>query len=110
MLCFPQVLFGGAIVPVDDMAAPGRLMSFGLANRHAFEALGRDFDLDRFTTRLPAMSAYRDTFSGGTTGSLIVLGTLAVALTLATVWVLRRRLPQAHPGDDGVATCCPRDD
>jgi ABC-type multidrug transport system ATPase subunit len=91
MLCFPQVLFGGAIVPVDDMAAPGRLMSFGLANRHAFEALGRDLDLDRFTTRLPAMSAYRDTFSGSTTGSLIALGTFAVALTVATVWVLRRR-------------------
>ena len=49
MLCFPQVLFGGAIVPVDDMATPGRLMSFGLANRHAFEALGRDLDLDRYT-------------------------------------------------------------
>lgn len=91
MLCFPQVLFGGAIVPVDDMAAPGRWMSFGLANRHAFEALGRDLDLDRFTTTLPAMSAYRDTFSGGTTGSLIALGTFAVALTVATVWVLRRR-------------------
>ncbi len=43
-------------------------MSFGLANRHAFEALGRDLDLDRFTTTLPAMSAYRDTFSGGTGG------------------------------------------
>lgn len=91
MLCFPQVLFGGAIVPVHDMAAPGRVMSFGLANRHAFEALGRDLDLDRFTTTLPAMSAYRDTFSGGTTGSLVALGTFAVALTVATVWVLRRR-------------------
>lgn len=91
MLCFPQVLFGGAIVPVDDMAAPGRWMSFGLANRHAFEALGRDLDLDRFTTTLPAMSAYRHTFSGGTTGSLIALGAFAVALTAATVWVLHRR-------------------
>jgi ABC-type multidrug transport system ATPase subunit/ABC-type multidrug transport system permease subunit len=91
MLCFPQVLFGGAIVPVDDMAGPGRLMSFGLANRHAFEALGRDLDLDRFTTTLPAMSAYRDTFSGGTAGSLIALGAFAVVLTAATVWVLRRR-------------------
>jgi ABC transport system ATP-binding/permease protein len=91
MLCFPQVLFGGAIVPVDDMAAPGRWMSFGLANRHAFEALGRDLDLNRFTSTLPAMSAYRDTFSGGTTGSLIALAGFAVALTLATVWVLRRR-------------------
>jgi ABC-type multidrug transport system ATPase subunit len=91
MLCFPQVLFGGAIVPVDDMAAPGRWMSYGLANRHAFEALGRDLDLDRFTETVPAMSAYRDTFSGSTTGSLIALGTFAVALTVATVWVLRRK-------------------
>src|SRR3954470_22311742 len=58
MLCFPQVLFGGAIVPVDDMAAPGHWMSFGLANRHAFEALGRDLGLDRVTPTLPGMSRY----------------------------------------------------
>ncbi len=91
MLCFPQVLFGGAIVPVDEMAAPGRLMSFGLSNRHAFEALGRDLDLDRHTATLPAMSAYRDTFHGGTGASLIALALFAVVLTLATVWVLDRR-------------------
>ena len=91
MLCFPQVLFGGAIVPVDDMATPGRLVSFGLANRHAFEALGRDLDLDRFTASLPAMSAYRDTFSGGTAANLIALAMFAVVLTVATVWVLHRR-------------------
>ncbi|HUL98683.1 MAG TPA: ABC transporter permease, partial [Mycobacterium sp.] len=91
MLCFPQVLFGGAIVPVDEMATPGRLMSFGLSNRHAFEALGRDLDLDRYTGTLPAMSAYRDTFHGGTSGSLIALASFAIALTLATVWVLDRR-------------------
>src|SRR5262249_39011002 len=90
MLCFPQVLFGGAIVPVDDMAAPGRVMSFGLANRHAFEALGRELDLDRFTT-LPAMSAYRDTFSGGTAGNLFALGAIGVICIIATVWVLVRR-------------------
>lgn len=91
MLCFPQVLFGGAIVPVDKMAFPGRLMSLGLSNRHAFEALGRDLDLDRFTATLPAMSAYRETFNGGTGGSLVALGSFAVVLTLATVWVLDRR-------------------
>ncbi|PJE17589.1 MAG: ABC transporter ATP-binding protein [Mycobacterium sp.] len=98
MLCFPQVLFGGAIVPVDKMALPGRLMSFGLSNRHAFEALGRDLNLDRFTNTLPAMSAYRETFSGGTTGSLIALGSFAVALTLATVWVLDRRSAVSSAG------------
>ena len=91
MLCFPQVLFGGAIVPVDQMAAPGRLMSHVLANRHAFEALGRDLDLDRYTATLPAMSAYRTTFQGGASASLIMLASFAVALTLATVWVLDRR-------------------
>ena len=91
MLCFPQVLFGGAIVPVDEMATPGRLMSTVLSNRHAFEALGRDLDLDRYTSTLPAMSAYSDTFHGGTGASLIALASFAVALTLATVWVLDRR-------------------
>jgi ABC-type multidrug transport system ATPase subunit len=91
MLCFPQVLFGGAIVPVDQMAIPGRLMSLVLSNRHAFDALGRDLDLDRYTATLPAMSAYRDTFHGGTCASLIALTSFAVVLTLATVWVLDRR-------------------
>ncbi|MFC0449588.1 ATP-binding cassette domain-containing protein [Rhodococcus jostii] len=95
MLCFPQVLFGGAIVPVDAMAVPGRLMSLGLSNRHAFEALGRDLDLDRYSTTLPAMSAYGDTFHGGTGASLVALAAFAVGLTLATVWVLDRR---SRPG------------
>ncbi len=91
MLCFPQVLFGGAIVPVDQMATPGRAMSFVLSNRHAFEALGRDLNLDRYTTTLPAMSAYGNTFHGGTGASLIALASFAIALTLATVWVLDRK-------------------
>ena len=95
MLCFPQVLFGGAIVPVDQMAFPGRLMSLVLSNRHAFDALGRDLDLDRYTATMPAMSAYGDTFHGGTGVSLIALASFAVALTLATVWVLDRR---SRPG------------
>ncbi|WP_256973348.1 ATP-binding cassette domain-containing protein [Rhodococcus sp. NCIMB 12038] len=95
MLCFPQVLFGGAIVPVDEMAVPGRLMSLGLSNRHAFEALGRDLDLDRYSATVPAMSAYGDTFRGGTGGSLIALASFTVVLILATVWVLDRR---SRPG------------
>lgn len=95
MLCFPQVLFGGAIVPVDEMATPGRLMSFGLSNRHAFEALGRGLDLDRYTATLPAMSAYRGTFHGGTIANHIALAAFALVFTLATMWVLHRR---SRPG------------
>jgi hypothetical protein len=44
------------------------------------------------------MSAYRETFSGGTGGSLIALGSFAVALTLATIWVLDRRSAVTSPG------------
>lgn len=95
MLCFPQVLFGGAIVPVNQMAMPGRLMSLMLSNRHAFDALGRDLRLERYTTTLPAMSAYRETFQGGNAVSLIALASFAVALTLATAWLLDRR---SRPG------------
>lgn len=98
MLCFPQVLFGGAIVPVDQMATPGRLMSLVLSNRHAFDALGRDLKLERYTSAVPAMSAYRDTFQGGNATSLMALASFAVALTLATAWVLNHRSrPGASP-------------
>jgi ABC-type multidrug transport system ATPase subunit len=95
MLCFPQVLFGGAIVPVDQMATPGRLMSLVLSNRHAFDALGRDLNLDRYSTTLPAMSAYRETFAGGNAASLIALASFAVVLAPATAWLLDRR---SRPG------------
>jgi hypothetical protein len=98
MLCFPQVLFGGAIVPVHDMETPGRVMSFGLANRHAFEALGRDLDLDRYTAAVPAMAAYRDTFYGSTAANLVALTVFAAVFTAATVWVLHRR---SLPGASG---------
>ncbi|MEV3900823.1 ATP-binding cassette domain-containing protein [Mycobacterium sp. NPDC050551] len=91
MLCFPQVLFGGAIVPVADMATPGRVLSVGLSNRHAFEAMGHDLGLDGYTTTLPAMSAYRETFDGGTGGSLAMLALSALVSIVATVWVLHRR-------------------
>ncbi|MEB4211627.1 ATP-binding cassette domain-containing protein [Mycobacterium sp. 94-17] len=95
MLCFPQVLFGGAIVPVDQMAAPGRLMSLVLSGRHAFDALGRELRLDRYTSTVPAMAAYRETFQGGNAVNLTALAVLAVVLTLATAWLLDRR---SRPG------------
>ena len=91
MLCFPQVLFAGAVVPVADMAAPGRWLSLGLANRFSFEALGQALGLDRFTGTLPAMRAYGGTFSGSVAGRWLVLAAFAGVFALATVWVLRRQ-------------------
>jgi ABC-type multidrug transport system ATPase subunit len=97
MLCFPQVLFAGAVVPSADMAAPGRWLSLGLANRYSFEALGRGLRLDRLTSTLPAMRAYGDTFSGTVTYRWLVLAGFTTVFAVATVWVLRRRcVPRAH--------------
>ena len=92
MLCFPQVLFAGAIVPVGEMAAPGRLISFGMANRWAFESLGRVLPLDGAT-----VAAYPDAFSGSALTGWAVLAVSAVALTVATMWVLRRKCRPGRP-------------
>ena len=91
MLCFPQVLFAGAVVPVADMAAPGRWLSLGLANRYSFEALGRALGLDQLAGALPAMRAYGDTFSGTVAYRWLVLAGFAGVFALATVQVLRRQ-------------------
>jgi len=93
MLCFPQVLFAGAIVPVPDMAAPGRAMSFGLANRWAFESLGRALDLDRLTASGSAASVGQATFAGSPVEGWAVLAAFVVLLLGATVAVLHRRAP-----------------
>ena len=98
MLCFPQVLFAGAVVPVADMAAPGRWISLGLANRYSFEALGRALGLDRLTGTIPAMRAYGDTFSGTVAYRWLLLAGFAALFALATVQVLRLR---SRPGPRG---------
>jgi len=91
MICFPQVLFAGAVVPVADMATPGRWLSLGLANRYSFEALGHALGLDQLTGTLPAIRAYGDTFAGAVAYRWLVLAGFAGVCALATVWVLRRR-------------------
>ena len=88
MLCFPQVLFAGAIVPVPEMAAPGRAMSYGLANRWAFESLGRALGLGRLAA--PGQHA---AFAGSPAVGWVVLAAFVVALLGATVAVLARRAP-----------------
>jgi hypothetical protein len=89
MLCFPQVLFAGAIVPVPDMAAPGQVMSVGLANRWAFESLGRALELDR----LIPLGSHHAAFAGSPVVAWTVLAAFTVALLAATVAVVARRAP-----------------
>jgi ABC-type multidrug transport system ATPase subunit len=93
MLCFPQVLFAGAIVPVPDMAGPGRVMSVGLANRWAFESLGRALDLDRLAAFGAPSSAHHAAFAGSPVEGWIVLAGFVALLLAGTVAVLARRAP-----------------
>ena len=93
MLCFPQVLFAGAIVPVPDMAAPGRAMSVGLANRWAFESLGRALEVDRLLGSLSDSPAHHTAFTGSPVQGWAVLAGFVGLLLAATVAVLHRRAP-----------------
>jgi ABC-type multidrug transport system ATPase subunit len=88
MLCFPQVLFAGAVVPVGDLSAPGRAISVLMANRWAFEALGRVLDID---TTAAGLTGYRQAFGGSSASAWLLLASFAVLLTVATVAVLDRR-------------------
>ena len=91
MLCFPQVLFAGAVVPVGGMAAPGRFMSLGMTNRWAFESLGRALHVNALAVRFPPVTPYRPAFAGSPAVGWAVLTACAVAFTVATVIVLQRR-------------------
>ena len=91
MLCFPQVLFAGAVVPVDEMAAAGRIMSFGLVDRWSFEALGRTLDINTLIGDDAATAGYVSAFSGSPVTAWVVLAAITVAASAGTVAVLGRR-------------------
>jgi ABC transport system ATP-binding/permease protein len=91
MLCFPQVLFAGAVVPTEEMAAPGRLISAAMANRWAFESLGRGLELSVIGEDAPAIAAYGDAFTGSIASGWMVLVVVGSVCATATVGVLRHR-------------------
>jgi ABC-type multidrug transport system ATPase subunit len=50
MLCFPAVLFSGAMVPLPVMAGAGRAISAVMSDRWAFEAIARHLHVSALTT------------------------------------------------------------
>jgi hypothetical protein len=92
MLCFPQVLFAGAIVPVDSMTLPGRWLSFGLATRWAFEAMSRILGVGETEGGpTPGLSDYSEAIVGSSIPGASALLAMSVVLVLATVWAVRWR-------------------
>ena len=102
LLCFPQVLFSGAFVPVPQMAWPGWALSWAMTNRWAFESLGSGIGLNtlwahgRSPLGPPLLASYGDTFGGPTARGWIWLTGFTV-LFLAGAWaVLARRCPRVR--------------
>lgn len=88
MLCFPQVLFSGAMVPVATMTGTGEAISSGMSNRWAFEAVARSLGLDASDARL---TDWAGALTGGVNGHAAVLVLMTLAATSATMASLLRR-------------------
>ncbi|GAA2007679.1 hypothetical protein GCM10009838_87500 [Catenulispora subtropica] len=104
LLCFPQVLFSGAFVPVPKMSALGSGLSWAMTNRWAFEALGSGVGLDELWAHgaspmgPPLLASYGDTFAHSAARGWLWLGGFTV-LFLAAAWaVLARKCRRAARG------------
>ena len=101
MLCFPQVLFSGAMLPVGTMTGAGHAISVAMINRWAFEATGRLLDVDPGGRATTAWSA---AMTGGVRGHVTILAVMTALSAAATVAVLSRsagRWPVGRPARPG---------
>ncbi len=88
MLCFPQVLFSGAMVPVATMTGAGDAISRGMSDRWGFEAVARLLELDPSD---PGVRAWSGAITGGIGVHVAILVAMTVGATVATMAVLSRR-------------------
>jgi ABC-type multidrug transport system permease subunit len=97
MLCFPQVLFVGAILPVPVMAVAGRWISYAMTNRWAFEALGHSLNVaglwasGRSPLGPPLLASYGATFSRPVADDWMILSGFTVVFLAATITVVNRK-------------------
>jgi energy-coupling factor transporter ATP-binding protein EcfA2 len=90
MLCFPAVLFSGAILPVHIMAGAGAAISAAIPTRWSFEAIGHDLGARRILAEggsplgPPLLESYGDAGTHATGIYWLVLAAFAAALLVAT--------------------------
>jgi hypothetical protein len=90
MLCFPTVLFSGAILPVNLMATVGAAMSTAIPSRWAFEAIGHDIGARQILADggsplgAPLLKSYGDAGSMSTGTYWLILGAFVVVFLVAT--------------------------
>lgn len=96
MLCFPAVLFSGAILPVHLMASVGAAFSVVIPSRWAFEAIGHDLGARRILADggsplgPPLLASYGDAGTSRTGTYWLILIAFAVVFLVAT-WVVLAR-------------------
>jgi ABC-type multidrug transport system ATPase subunit len=96
MLCFPAVLFSGAILPVNLMANAGAAISTVIPTRWAFEAIGHDIGARRILahggSRLgpPLLASFGNAGTQSSETYWFVLCVFAAAFLVATYAVLTR--------------------
>jgi ABC-type multidrug transport system permease subunit len=105
MVCFPQVLFVGAILPVPVMAAVGRWISYLMTNRWTFEALGHSLGVARLWAAgrsplgPPLLASYGATFARPADEDWLIPAAFTIAFLAATVAVvIRKTSSAAQPG------------
>jgi hypothetical protein len=105
MLCFPQVLFSGAFLPVPAMAAAGKVISYAMSNRWAFEGLGHAAGLRTLWAGggsplgPPLLASYGGTFSGPARADWVILAGFTVVFLAAARLVLGARCGRPAPRD-----------
>jgi ABC-type multidrug transport system ATPase subunit len=99
MLCFPAVLFSGAILAVPLMPSVGRILSYPMSTRWAFEGLAHELGLNRLFgeggSKLgpPLLAQYGDSFSHAV---WTIMGGMAAVLLAGACAVLARKCRTAR--------------
>jgi ABC-type multidrug transport system ATPase subunit len=97
MLCFPAVLFAGAVLPVPTMDVGGRALSVLVHARWTFEALGHDLGLtsllanDSTGSGATLLAQHGDAFNHSPAGHWAILTAFTIVLLAGTATVIRRR-------------------
>jgi ABC-type multidrug transport system ATPase subunit len=102
MLCFPAVLFSGAILPVHVMAGAGAAISTIIPDRWAFEALGHDLGVRHILAEggsplgPPLIASYGDAGTQATGVYWLFLTVFTVVFFFGAWVTLRRRFSRSR--------------
>jgi ABC transport system ATP-binding/permease protein len=88
MLCFPAVLFSGAMVPLPIMTGAGHVIAAAMPDRWAFEAIAKHLDVAATTG---SSSPYATLGASSPVTYWALLAAFAVALGAAAYFAVRRR-------------------